>query len=182
VFAGDDLDQQLPANGARRVIEAQQFALLPRLHFRRIVGMVEAQAFDRVAERPFDQFGAERAAELKVERARAGLFDRAADPKAMVGGAKQSFAAIFAIEQHAKARTSASDYCGSFHRQFLEGADSFARRADLVGDRLELGAMIDGQRHQAWRLLGASRCPVNMIERRIVAERPVRRAFFQKML
>ena len=55
VLAGDDLDQQLAADAPRGVVEAQQVALLSLLQLRRIVGMVEAQAFDGVPDRPFDE-------------------------------------------------------------------------------------------------------------------------------
>ena len=49
VLAGDDLDQQFAPDRARGVVQAQQLALLARLQLRRIVGMIEAQAFDRMA-------------------------------------------------------------------------------------------------------------------------------------
>src|SRR5579863_2901427 len=119
--------------------------------------MIEAQALDRVANRPFDQLGAERAAEFEVERPRARLLDRAADPEIVVDGAKQRLAAIFAVEQHAEARSSRRDFRRRFDREALEGADTLARRLRLVGDLLELRAMIDGEGHQIVWLAPARR-------------------------
>ena len=142
---------------ARGVVQAQELALLPRLHLRRIVGVVEAQALDRMGDRPFDELGAERAAELELERARARLLDRPADPEAVIDGAEQRLAPIFAVEQHAIAGPAGRDLGGGLDREQLEVADALAGRAGVVGDLLELGAMVDRQRHDRGRLgAGAS--------------------------
>ena len=42
VLARDDLDQEFALERARCVVQAQELALLARLHFRRIVGVIEA--------------------------------------------------------------------------------------------------------------------------------------------
>ena len=104
VLARDDLDQEFALERPRGVVEAQELALLPRLHFRRIVGVIEAQALDGVGDRPFLKLDPERAAELEFERTRTRLLDRPADPEVMIEGAEQRLAAVLAVEQHAVAR------------------------------------------------------------------------------
>ena len=101
ILARDDFDQQFAPDGARGVVQAGEFTLLARLQFLGIVGMIEAEAFDRMTDRPFDQLRAQRTAEFEIERPRAGLLHRASDPEIMIGGAKQRLAAVFAVQQHA---------------------------------------------------------------------------------
>ena len=161
-------------------MQAQEFALLARLHLGRIVGVIEAQAFDGVADRPFDQLGAERSAEFEIERARARLLDRATDPEIVICGAEQGVAAIPAVEQHAVAGPPSRDRGGGLDGQALECPDAFARRAGVVGDLLELGAVIDGQRHQARRLLAPRRRPMDVVEVFVAAQRAMRRAAIEE--
>ena len=69
------------------------------------------------------------------------------------------------------------DFRRSLDGEPLERADALARRAGLVGDRLELRAMVDGERHQSWRLSWrARRRPMDVVERLVMAKRPMRRA------
>ncbi len=110
--------------------------------------MVEAQALDGVADRPFDELRAETAAAFEIERPRARQFHRSADPERMVGGAEEGLAAIGAVEQHAEARPSIRHAGRGLDGQHLEVADALDRRADLVRHRFELHPVIDGERHQ----------------------------------
>src|SRR5690606_8388759 len=80
VLARDDLDKQFTADLARGVEQRAQFLLLLLLERLRIVGVVKAQALDTVVDRPFHKLRADVLAELEAERARAGQFDRAAEP------------------------------------------------------------------------------------------------------
>ncbi len=66
---GDDLDEIFAAYGARRVMQGEQPVLLGLPEVGGIVRMVEAQAFDRVRHRPFDEMRAEIGARLELERA-----------------------------------------------------------------------------------------------------------------
>src|SRR5208282_4655421 len=114
--------------------EAQELTLLPRLQFRGIVGLIKAQALDGVRDWPFLELGPERAAEFELERPRTRLLDRPTDPEVMINGAEQRLASIFAVEQHAVARSARSHFGGSVDRKQFEGADPLARSADVVGD------------------------------------------------
>ena len=57
-----------------------------------------------------------------------------------------------------------------------------ARHAVPVGHRLELRAMVDRQRHQRVGLGAARRRPVNVAERRILAQRSLRAAMLEEVL
>ena len=148
VLAGDDFDQQFAADAAGCVVEAKQLALLALLQLLRVIRVVEAQALDGVPDRPFDELRAEASAVLEIERARARQLDRPADPERMVGGAKQSLAAIGAVDQHAEAGPAIRHPGGGLHGQDLEVGDALGRRADLLRHGFELNAMVDGKRHQ----------------------------------
>src|SRR5277367_6766057 len=161
-------------------MQAQELSLLPRLHLRRIVRVIEAQALDRMCDRPFHELGPERAAELELERARAWLLDRPANPEAVINRAKQRLAPIFAVEEHAITGSARRDLGGGLDREQFEVADALARRARGVGDLLELRTMVDRQRHDRGRLGPARRRPVDVIERLVAAQRPVGRAVFEK--
>src|SRR6516165_8690253 len=106
-------------------------------------------------DRPFDQLGPERAAELEFERARARLLDRPADPEAVIDGAEQRLAPVPAVKQHAITGPTCRDLGGGLDREQLEVADALARLAGVVGDLLELRAVVDRQRHDRGRLLPA---------------------------
>src|ERR1700722_4601005 len=136
VLARDDLDQQFALEPARGVIEAQELALLARLHLRRIVRVIEAEALDRMRDRPLHEFGAERAAGLELERVRAWLLDRPANPEAVIDGAEQRLAPVLAVEQHAIPGAARRDFGRGFDSQQLEGADPLARAPCGVGDFL----------------------------------------------
>ena len=123
---------------------------------------------------------AERAAEFEFERARARLLDRPADPEVMIEGAEQRLAAVLAVEQHAVAGPARRDLGGGLDREQFEGADALARRAGVVGDLLQLRAMIDRQRHDRGRLRPAGRRPVDVIERLVAAQRPMGRAALEE--
>ena len=180
VLAGDDLDQEFAPERSRRIMQAQKLPLLPRLHFGRIVGVIEAEALDRMCDRPFLELGAERAAEFEIERARARLLDRSSDPEVVIEGAKERLAAILSVEQHAVARAAGGDLRRRLDRQQLESADALTIHARIVGDFFKLGAMVDRKRHDRRRLRPARRRPVNVVQRRIVAECPVRRAVLEE--
>ena len=87
-------------------------------------------------------------AALEAERARARLLDRAADPERMLCGVEQRLAAVGLVEQHAEAGPPVGDPRRGRDGEALEGGDPLARRAGGVGHRLELGAMVDGERDQ----------------------------------
>ena len=53
-------------------------------------------------------------------------------------------------------------------------------RAGVVGDLLELGPMVDRERHDRGRLGAARRRPVDVIERLVTAQRPMGRAVREK--
>src|SRR5262245_31396733 len=144
VPAGDDLDQQLAAGGARRIVHPHELALLARLGLLVIVGVVEAQAFDGVRDRPFREVQ-----RLEVERARAGLLHGPPDPEAGFRRLVQRLLAIGRVEQHAKAGATLRDAQCRVHGEHFELVDTGARRAVPVGDGLEVRAMVDGERHQA---------------------------------
>ena len=116
--------------------------------------MVEAQAFDGVPDRPFHELGAERAAALEIERARARQLDGAADPERMIGGAEQGLAAIGAVDQHAEAGAAVRHLRRGLDGEHLEVGNALDRRADLLRHRLELHAVVDGERHERVGLSG----------------------------
>ena len=175
MLAGNDLDHQLAPDGARRIEDAQQLALLTHLQIVRVVGVIEAQALDRLDDRPFDEVGAEVAAALEVERTRARLFDRPADPERVAGGSGKRPHAIGAVDEHAEARLALGDAGGRSDGEFLETADLLARRADAIGDRLELAAMVDGKRHQRVGLRTARLLPMDGVHRNVLARNARRR-------
>ena len=72
--------------------------------------------------------------------------------KSWSSGAEQRLAPVFAVEQHAEARPARRDLRRGLDGEQLEGADALARRAGVVGDFFELGAMVDRQRHDRRRL------------------------------
>jgi hypothetical protein len=96
--AGDDLDHQLATDGPRRVEDPHQLTLLTRLEIVIVVGVIEAQAFDRVEHRPLDQVRAEIAAAFDVERTGARLFDRPTNPERMTRRFEKRFGAVGAID------------------------------------------------------------------------------------
>jgi len=176
----DDLDQEFPAERAGGVIKPQKLAFLPRLHFRRIVWMVEAQAFDRVGDGPFLKLGSQRAAEFEIERARSRLLDRPRDPEVVVQGAEQGLAPVFSVEEHAIAGSARGDPGRRLDREQLESRYALAGRSGVVRDLLELRAMVDGERHDRRRLRAPRRRPMDVVQRLVLAQGAMGRAAAEK--
>src|SRR5690606_19800608 len=68
VLAGDDFYQQLAPHLARGIEQRAQLLLLLLLQRRRVLRMIEAQAFYAVVDRPFSQLRADVLAELEAQR------------------------------------------------------------------------------------------------------------------
>ncbi len=68
MLAGDDLDQDLAPDLARRLEGRTQLCDLSGLEFGRIVGMVEGKHLDAVVDRPVDEAAAEVLAEFEGKR------------------------------------------------------------------------------------------------------------------
>ena len=130
MLAGDDLDQQFAADLARRVIERAQFLRLLGFQIRRVIGMIEGKALDRVVDRPFDEPAPTSWLNSKRKRPRARLLHRPADPETVLGRIEHRLAAIGVVEQHAEARRALGDLGGRRDGQPLEVADALARRSD----------------------------------------------------
>ena len=77
--------------------------------------------------------------------------------------------------QHAEARLAGGDAGGRLDGELLEAADALARRADAIGDRLELAAVVDGERHQRVGLRPARLRPVDVVELAVAAQHARRR-------
>ena len=99
------------------------------------------------------------AAALEIERPRARQFHRPADPEGMFGGAEHRLASIGSVEQHAEARPASATRAAASTASTLNSLMRSTRRADLVGHRFELRAVIDGERHQRVRLAAGASSP-----------------------
>ena len=73
-----------------------------------------------VRHRPFGEAAADVLVELEAERARAGLFDRPADPEGLPCRGEERLAAIGLVEKHAVAGAAVGDLCGRGDRELLE--------------------------------------------------------------
>ena len=111
-----------------------------------------------------------------------GCFHRPADPQRMLRRIEQRLAAVGAVEQHAEARPAVGDAHRRLHREALEGVDPLARRAGLVGDLLQLRAMVDREREERLRLRPPRRRPMDVVQRLVMAERVMRAALLEKRL
>src|SRR4051812_25398493 len=127
VLAGDDLDEKLPTEAARCGVETRELALLLRLERLGIIRVVEAQALDRVGNRPFDEARAKVGATLELQRPRARHLDGPADPEWLVRSAEQRLPPIDPVDEHSKARTARGDTRRGVDGEALEGADPFPR-------------------------------------------------------
>src|SRR5690606_9261411 len=101
-LAGDDLDEEFAADLSRGVEQGAQFSLLFLLQRRLVVGMVEAQAFDAVPDRPFYKLGSDILGESEAQRSRYRQLDGPSEPgKGMTGELEHRLAAVLLVQQHA---------------------------------------------------------------------------------
>ncbi|MCY1295123.1 hypothetical protein D9M70_444490 [compost metagenome] len=134
-------------------------------------------------DRPIDQAAAEVLAEFELQRPRARELDRLADPEIAVctGGIKR-IAAVFVVDQHAEARASGRDLRRCLDRQHLEGRNAREKRLVSRGHVFELAAMVDRKRHQKRNVATTGGCPVNVVDRLVLAQRPLLAAVFEEEL
>ena len=131
--------------------------------------------------RPFDQPAAEVLTELELKRARTGQFDRLGHPQVLSGaGGEQRVAAIFVVEQHPEAGASVGDATRGADRQHLERGNARYRRL-IRRQILQLNAMIDGERHQARIFATPRRRPMDVVQRGVLAQRPLAAAVIEEM-
>ena len=113
----------------------------------------------------------------KRKRARARLFQRAAHPEAELRRIEHRLAAIDVVEQRAVARLALRRrWPMACDGQPLEGVEALARRAGVVGHLLQLHAVVDGEGQELLGLLAPRRRPVHVVDRLVLAQRPVRAA------
>ncbi len=169
----DDLQQHFQPVAAAGVEQAADGVFLGGLGLGVVVGVVEAQDLDHMLQRPFLQ-AAEIGADLgfQRQRARAGPFDRTADPEAGACGLKQGVAAKAAVAEDAVAGLAVGDLQGGLQAQLLE-------RADLCGGRtlhlLQLHAVVEGEDPHRRPVLVAVGRPVDLFQRRRPCAGPFRR-------
>ena len=80
-------------------------------------------------------------------------------------------AAVFLVDQHAVAVAAGGDFSRRLDRQHFEVRDTCHVGADPRRDILELDAMVAGQRHQRGNVTPPRRCPMDVVDRLVLAQR-----------
>ncbi len=76
-----------------------------------------------------------------------------------LAGVEERLAAVGVVEEHAEARAAVGDLRRRLDGEALEVGKLLARRAGIVGELLQLRAMIDGEREERLRLRPAASSP-----------------------
>src|SRR5690606_24328745 len=102
----------------------------------------------------------------------AGVFQRLGNPEVWhLGSGKEGVAAIFVVEQHAKAVAAIGDAGGGVDGEDFELRDFAARHAKAIGDIFELDAVINGEGFEGRVIAAASRGgPMNVIDAGVFAQ------------
>ena len=100
----------------------------------------------------------------------------------MIAGAEQSLAAVPVLQQHAEARRAGGGFRGGGDRKSEAVRDAARLRPRLGGELFEPVRVVHRQNGQPLRRGAARRRPVDVVDRRVFAQRALRRSVFEKKL